>query len=281
MQSVIHQSFRVNLRVLQILGLYPSENDTIWKKVEAYTLFFFGLFPIPSFGSLYLLLENEIDVERLFDNAFILAGMTGYITKLLPFIRNGRKLKQCIDSFESPLFAALDQEETKIIQECIKVCRRNSAIFFIVVIGGISVWSTKPLFWTHYNLPIDIWIPFTMTTGSLLNCFIYLFLVTGTFYASFANAAIDPLIGGLAYLAAGQFKILKHNLQTLRSHDHEENIPGHCTNTLYKEIIKCVKRHNAILRFTQQYESFFSSVAFSQFVSSIFVICLCCLQLTK
>jgi hypothetical protein len=179
MQSVIHQSFRVNLRVLQILGLYPSENDTIWKKVEAYILFFFGLFPIPSFGSLYLLLENEIDVERLFDNAFILAGMTGYITKLLPFIRNGRKLKQCIDSFESPLFASLDQEETKITQECIKVCRRNSAIFFIVVIGGISVWSTKPLFWTHYNLPIDIWIPFTMTTGSLLNCFIYLFLVTG------------------------------------------------------------------------------------------------------
>jgi hypothetical protein len=179
MQSVIHESFRINLRILQILGLYPSENDTIWKKVQAYILYVLSIFPIPSFGGLYLLLENEIDVERLFDNAFILAGMTGYITKLLPFIRNGRKLKICIDSFESPLFAAQNNEERDIIDECIQVCKRNSRVFFTVVIGATSAWATKPFFWKHYDLPIDIWLPFYFKPGSLLNCFIYLFLVAG------------------------------------------------------------------------------------------------------
>jgi hypothetical protein len=36
-----------------------------------------------------------------------------------------------------------------------------------------------------------------------------------------------------------------------------------------------------IFSFAEEYENFFSSVVISQFMSSIFVICLSCLQLTK
>lgn len=190
---------------MHFIGLYSHENDTIWKKTQAYILYFLCIIPMPVLGILYLLYGKEIDLERMYDNAFLLADMTCYITKLLPFIKNSDKLKICLKALKSPHFAVLNREEMAIITECTKICKRNSTIFFIVVLGGISVWATKPLFWKHYNLPIDIWIPFTMTTGSLLNCSIYLFLVIGN---KVHSLYVRVHVGNIAYCCRSILRLI-------------------------------------------------------------------------
>jgi hypothetical protein len=205
MESVIDQSFKINLAVMHFIGLYSHENDTIWKKTQAYIFYFLCIIPMPVLGILYLLYGKEIDLERMYDNAFLLADMTCYITKLLPFIKNSDKLKICLKALKSPHFAVLNREEMAIITECTKICKRNSRIFFIVVLGGISVWATKPLFWKHYNLPIDIWIPFTMTTGSLLNCSIYLFLVVGN---KVHSLYVRVHVGNIAYCCRSILRLI-------------------------------------------------------------------------
>jgi hypothetical protein len=69
-----------------------------------------------------------------------------------------------------------------------------------------------------------------------------------------ATAVVDPLLAGLAFLAAGQLKILKDNLQHLKQYAEEEtvNLP-HPTvpsefKVMFEKIQQCVEHHNSILQ---------------------------------
>jgi hypothetical protein len=77
-------------------------------------------------------------------------------------------------------------------------------------------------------------------------------------YSGFVSAAIDPLIGGLAYHTAGQVKILKDNLSQLSEYAEIELSQRNCESTLKKKIksqiihrnlLQCIEHHNAILRY--------------------------------
>lgn len=65
--------------------------------------------------------------------------------------------------------------------------------------------------------------------------------------------AIDPLIGGLAFYAATQIKILKHNLENIGDSQnnkiigYKEMANNFNTKTVYQKIIDCIQHHNAIL----------------------------------
>jgi hypothetical protein len=174
----MEQSFRINLRVMRIFHLYPPEESTRWFQIRAYVMHLLFVMPVPTLGVLYLLLEDNLDMERVNYNAAFLAQTTCFITKILPFIRNGQRIKQCIMFFESPFFALKNDQHKIIMNNCIKICQRNTLIFFIFVIGSVGTWSTKPLFWQGRNLPVDVWLPFS-TAKATNYYFIYIFLVTG------------------------------------------------------------------------------------------------------
>ncbi|XP_068909818.1 odorant receptor Or1-like [Tenebrio molitor] len=285
----MEQSFRINLRVMRIFHLYPPEESTRWFQIRAYVMHLLFVMPVPTLGILYLLLEDNLDIERVNYNAAFLAQTTCFITKILPFIRNGQRIKQCIMFFESPFFALKNDQHKIIMNNCIKICQRNTLIFFIFVIGSVGTWSTKPLFWQGRNLPVDVWLPFS-TVKATNYYFIYIFLVTGVFYTSFCTGVIDPLIAGLAYHATSQVIILKDNLQHLGKSADEQinrgntNIPEQSltqSELIYNKIRQCIRHHNLILKFVKEYEECFSSSVFSQIAASVFVIGFSCLQLSK
>ena len=71
-------------------------------------------------------------------------------------------------------------------------------------------------------------------------------------YDGLLGTVTDPLIGGLAYHAAAQLKILKYNLQHLDKHgainanNQEFTIINY--ENIYQHLNRCINHHNNILR---------------------------------
>ncbi|RZB38835.1 7tm 6 domain containing protein, partial [Asbolus verrucosus] len=221
MKGIIKQSFSINLRVMGAFGLYPFKTSRFLYKVRAYFLYSVFTLPIPILGTLYFILSEEINAA-LDENAFLIAEMACQITKLFPFISNSDKIRKCIHYFELSFFMTYTDKQKKIIDRCSRICRRNTTVFLVSIIGGNIFWATRPFFSKEQKLPVDVWLPCNLMAGTKIFYSVYLFLVMGTAYSSMACAAVDPLIGGLACLAAGQLEVLKDNLQHLNEYVEEE-----------------------------------------------------------
>nr|XP_015839897.1 PREDICTED: odorant receptor Or1-like [Tribolium castaneum] len=131
------------------------------------------------------------------------------------------------------------------------------------------------------NLPLEIWVPVDFTENTELYCFAYIYVVLGVAAGALSNGVIDPLIAGLASHATTQLKILKNNLQFL-SEDADQVIAQQLTKAriIQDKIRFCIIHHNAILDFVDYYENVYSGIVFSQFIASVFVICLACFYLS-
>ncbi|RZC36662.1 7tm 6 domain containing protein, partial [Asbolus verrucosus] len=268
---------------MAFLCLYSPEKHNRFYKTQAYIFYCVFIILVPLLAILYLLLEEEIDIVEINYNAAFLSQTTCFITKLLPFVTNIDQIRKCIHYFGDPNFKAHNDGEKKIIDDCVRICRRNSTAFLIGVTGGVFIWDIKPLFGKDYALPIEVWLPFN-PKGELKTYYcVYLFLALAVVYVALAGTMVDPLIGGLACHAAGQLKILKNNLQHLDNYTEEERLSRN-KNTknriIYYKIKQCIDRHNAILNFAKEFEECFSWVVFSQFAASSFAICFCILQLS-
>ncbi|XP_063912012.1 odorant receptor Or1-like [Zophobas morio] len=290
MSGLIQQSFKINLKVMQFCHLYPPEKQQLFFKLRAHVMHVVFVMAVPTLGTVYLLTEKNLNMERVNYNAGFLAQTACFITKLLPFITNGQRIKRLIDYFDHNSVSVINEEQRDIVNKCVEVCRRNTFIFLVCVTGGVGSWAAKPLFWNGRNLPVDVWLPFDWRTNNLVYGVVYFFVTIGVLFSSFATGVIDPLIAGLAYHATSQIKILKDNLEHLS--DYADNImfaqnlrklsPKILKHKLiFNSIKQCVEHHNTILSFVKEYEDCFSSVIFSQFAASVFVICFSCLQLSK
>ncbi|RZB38719.1 7tm 6 and/or Iso dh domain containing protein, partial [Asbolus verrucosus] len=274
---------------MRIVGLYPPEKNSRLFKVYAYILYFIALTPTSVLGFLDIYLKEDVDVVEMSYSALISIQMAFFTMKLSPFIRNGNKIKKCINYFESPNFDLFNKEHKKIIEESVDVCRRNSVVFLGGVIVSFCFWSVTP-FWRANNLPLDVWVPFDPFASVINYCIVYSVLAVGLAYGALASAGVDPLIGGLAYHAAGQLKILKNNLQYLDEHAEEEvsKMDRSCFQReamkfeiIYNKIGQAINHHKAILLFFKEYEECFSLPVFSQFMASTLIFGMCCLRLSR
>ncbi|RZC42959.1 7tm 6 domain containing protein, partial [Asbolus verrucosus] len=281
MEGVIQRSFSINLRVMKACYLYPPLQHKCLYKMAAYLMHLCFVMLVPTLGILHLLLEDNLDMERVNYNAAFLAQTTCFTTKLLPFIRDGQRIRKCIDYFDSSLFTVTRQKQKTIIDNCIKVCRRNTFIFLVCAGGAVGSWATKPFFWEGHKLPVDVWLPFNTSEKLIIYYPVYFIIAIGPCFASVATGVIDPLIAGLAYNATTQIKILKDNLQYLSEYADEEMLKNRKTSSteqisiikneiIYNKIRQSIDHHDAILNFVKEYEKCFSLVVFSQFAASVF-----------
>ncbi|RZC00559.1 7tm 6 domain containing protein [Asbolus verrucosus] len=97
-------SFSINLRVMNACCLYPPMQHNSLYKITAYLMHVCFVMLVPTLGILHLLLEDNLDMERVNYNAGFLAQATCFITKFLPFVKDGHRIRKCIDHLESSFF---------------------------------------------------------------------------------------------------------------------------------------------------------------------------------
>ncbi|KAJ3658562.1 hypothetical protein Zmor_010295 [Zophobas morio] len=284
MKDIIKESFKIDLNVLSIFGLYISGNNSTLLKVRAYALYFFLLVLGTVLILISLILENDISgMQMNLMVTYVVETMSMWL-KVLPFIRNAERIKDCINFFGRRDFAPKDQEEKKIIDECIRICHRNCTAYFYGIIITEVFWSAPVLFAKEKTLPIKLWLPYDPKSSNLVYYITLLYAMAVVVYDGLLGTVTDPLIGGLAYHATAQLKILKYNLQYLDKHVEDHTSINKLTvidyNTAYKHLRRCIIHHNNILSFVAEYEECFSGCVFWQLSASLLTLCFCCIGLT-
>ncbi|XP_063906963.1 uncharacterized protein LOC135125348 [Zophobas morio] len=243
------------------------------------------------------------------------ADCTSFFFKLLPFLQNSEKIKGCINFFGQKNFAPKTHHEKNITDECIWICRRNSTVYFYGVLLVILGWNFPVLFVKGRNLPLRLWLPYDPSSATVNYYFTFVYIATVTLYVSYSGTLVDTLIGGLAYHATAQLKILKHNLEHLDQHLEDklnksnEHIWKVVLTTTRKFCVFTVARQNSPDKIAQQkyrssevplvptpflpppvslsnsmfigeYEECFSWSIFCQFAGSMFSVCFCYISLT-
>ncbi|KAJ3666968.1 hypothetical protein Zmor_002384 [Zophobas morio] len=279
-------SFSLNISVMKLIGFYPSDTYPCVHKIYAVIVYLILMLPPTILGPLRFVLAQEV---TSFDyNDFMMVGMIFYTFKFLPFVKNGEKFKKCIHYFDEFYGSVVHDQHKKIIQECVNVCQRNSRVFFVGCIGGIVGFMGQLL--TREDptqLLVNVWLPDFVMKSRVLYYHVYVILILGLVYASFACGTIDPLIGGLAHQATAQLQVLKDNLENLGRHSKQDflNLENIDENTKSKNIdlaIKnCIRHHQTIIDFVCEYQECFSMVVFSQFTESTLTIGLLCFQISK
>ena len=80
------------------------------------------------------------------------------------------------------------------------------------------------------------------------------FYFSGAAYPAIASSAVEPLIAGLACLAAAHLSVLKDNLQYMHRYSEEEcplknvEVNWHKNRAIFQEIQKCIKHHYVVLK---------------------------------
>ncbi|RZB40583.1 7tm 6 domain containing protein [Asbolus verrucosus] len=215
MENIIEQSFNINLNIMRALGLYRPEKTKSFNKVRAYFVYIFFIILIPFSTLLSFPLGEKLDVTQINFNAAFLAESLCFIMKLLPFIRKERKIRKCIQYFGDHSFTPSSKEQKIIIDDCIRVCRRNSIVLVFSVTFAAACWVIRPLLMPDHALPLEVWLPFDIKADLKIYYFVYIYLVIGILCIGYAGIMLDPLIGGLACHGASQFIILQYTLQNL------------------------------------------------------------------
>ncbi|RZC33419.1 7tm 6 domain containing protein, partial [Asbolus verrucosus] len=146
---------------------------------KTYTMYFTFVVTVSLLGIVYIAIDENPDISQLNYTAAYLAQTVSFFSKLLPFIRNGNRIKKCINYFGAPCFQPHKSELKRIIRKCKKICRRNSMAYCIGIAFAAVVWNVKPVFKEGDKLPLDIWLPFDATCHPTVFWITYIFLATG------------------------------------------------------------------------------------------------------
>jgi hypothetical protein len=196
MEEVVRQSFTLNLTIMKIIGLYPPRRYSRIYKVYAYTLYVTAMMPPTIFGILHFMFSED-SKTAIYYSDFIMVGMMVYALKLFPFVLNGDNIKKCIHYFDASHYSVLKRKHQKIIEECVHNCQRNSRVFFLGCIAGVTGFIGQVLFREDvHQLPINVWMPQSIEKLPILYYCIYFLLVMGKYNNSihifliFANLSL-------------------------------------------------------------------------------------------
>ncbi|XP_063913043.1 odorant receptor Or1-like [Zophobas morio] len=276
MADKITESFSIVITIYRFLGLYPTRNQSKLRKIWVYGLYFSQV-TTTILLFVNFVVEGHSDPATTNQMGIFFSEAVASCLKSVPFLRNGHRIKSCINYFGDPEFETKSNEEKKIVDECVGICRRNVKIYFVAVLVTVICWSSVPLFQKVRRLPIDVWLPYDLQ-NPVLYFLSYTFLLAVGMYLGFVGQMMGPLIGGLAYHATCQLKILKHNLRNLIQYSE------HYSNAEFESVFGRVKRsiiqHNKILKFISDFENCFSFCVFCELAASMFGLCFSCVGLT-
>ncbi|KAJ3666976.1 hypothetical protein Zmor_002390 [Zophobas morio] len=278
MERVADYSFTLNISVLKFLGFYPVKSYKVLHKVYACILYTLVMIPVAIFIVLHFVFaEDRTDFKH---NDFVMVAMLLYVCKFFPWLLQSNKFKHCIHYFDQ-LYDAVKEHE-KHVEDCSAVCRRNSKIFFVGCVSAIFGFVGQACV-NSDELPLNVWVPTVIRQKPLYYGFIYVLCLLTPSYSALTTGAIDPLIGGLCYQATVHIQILQKKLQHLDKDISEQFSSSGLTKSgkIFLRIKKCIRHHQAIQNFVQEFQDCFSSVVFSQFAGSSLVIGILCFQMSK
>ncbi|XP_063919463.1 odorant receptor 94b-like [Zophobas morio] len=280
MTDIITDSFKTTLTIMRYIGLFYDEKQAKILKIWSLSLYLSVVLGT-TLAFVGFLTQKTDDIMQINQMVVFLVSSAAICVKVLLFLVNGSRMKKCIEYFGDHRFAPKTNEEKIIIDDCHRVCKRNFRIYGSILFVADICWNILPFFEKKPRLPINIWLPYEITIKPAIFYTTYFYVVTVMIYFGVVTTMLEPLLGGLAYHATSQLKILKHNLSSLdkyRIPNDYDCFSGY--GILSKALKQCIVRHNNILEFIMEYENCFSWCTFCQIAGTTIGLGFCCIGLT-
>jgi hypothetical protein len=173
--------FSLNLFVMRLLGFYPSRRFKQIYKLYAVAVYICFTIPYPILAGIHLLVDKDVDLAQVCDSSFIIFQVGCFIFKLIPFIFNVDEIRKTIYMLEWPIFNNYTSEQEKILEKCVKTCRRNTWLFLGFCVVAFLTWAAKPFFQHGRGFPIEIWLPSNINVDTRSYVLIFLFIFFGMY----------------------------------------------------------------------------------------------------
>jgi hypothetical protein len=141
-------------------------------------LYAFAMLPAVVFGFIPLF----CNINFLY-NDLVAVAMLFLSPKFFLIVKNGHKIRRCIHYFDNEFVTNVNDGHDEIIDKCVKICRRNSLVFFISLNICAAAWFIKLFFRENISeLPVDVWNPFKLNDRSIFYYSLYVSSTLGISY---------------------------------------------------------------------------------------------------
>lgn len=159
--KIVLKTFKFHLTVLRLVGMYPPTQHKTLYKIFAYFMYFFFIVPVPVCGGMHLFQQQDLNINEIANNAFLVCELGCFIVKMLPFMNNGDEIRRCIYTMECPIFSACSEKQAAVIHEFSRISKRIYKVYVSLCMISVAFWAIKPMFFEETRLPLDIWLPYT------------------------------------------------------------------------------------------------------------------------
>ena len=102
-----------------------------------------------------------------------------YAFKLLPFLRGNNRIKNCISYFEGAEFQPQDNREKEILDNSAFLCQVMSKFYIVSIACAEILYAIPALFSDGHDLPMPVWLPYSVTSSSVIYYVTYFYLCIG------------------------------------------------------------------------------------------------------
>nr|WCC57347.1 odorant receptor 13 [Papilio dardanus] len=251
----------VHIFWLKFYGMWY--NNSSWKEIKFwlkifYTFIVFWLVCIiPCIGEIYYLLRRGGNIGHIAEGLYLFLSEMYTYFKLIVFWYKKKEILNLLSFMNCPEFEPQEIEHNDIIKRRIKTARFVMSAYTLMCVGAVSVGILMPITENFIILPTNVEYPCIDVYKTPTYYFIYLH-----------HGQIEILSFNLR-----NFKTMaqRHERRQLRIYSRRDNFHDDHVKSVLK---KCIKHHDAIIRYITMIESAFSLSSALQFMLSVMVLCL-------
>ncbi|XP_068622837.1 odorant receptor 46a-like [Battus philenor] len=253
---------------------YPWKTYKFWLNILYTSSVFWLVCILPGLGEILYLLRRRESISHIAEGE-----MYTYF-KIMVFWCNKSKILNILKFMHCIEFKPVEEEHKKIIRKTIKTARIVMNAYTTMCVGAVSVGILLPLTENFVILPTNVEYPFVDVYKSPAYGLIYLHHIYYKPATCIIDGVMDTMLAAFIASAIGQIEILSFNLRNFkvlaeRQRMKKSKIGIPLKNNDTKNILKkCIKHHNAILRYVTMIENAFSLASALQFMLSVMVLCL-------
>ncbi|XP_072384707.1 odorant receptor Or1-like [Diabrotica undecimpunctata] len=199
-------------------------------------------------------------------------------TSIKVFILHIIKVVFLTDTLNREEFQPRNDYQREILKKYIELSKLATAVLLLISILTCCFWGIYPFTMVGGPfLPLVAYIPYDIDKSPNFEL-TYLGELIGITVSAFCCLSTDTLITGLYMVLCAQSMLLCDSLINIEeyskidSRDKDQN-ENSLNTAMIKNLHKCVKQHQCILKFAEKIESIFTVATFGQFIVSVLILC--------
>ncbi|XP_015127536.1 odorant receptor Or1 isoform X2 [Diachasma alloeum] len=213
-------AFKLNLTIWKYAGIWPAG---VKNKSLRYIYYIYNsISPTIWFGSFFILQFIHIlmvitDLEKLMHSIYLMISYCAMACKYHSILWYRRRLEELFNTLNEPIFKPRLPSHFDVMNESMRIARRDSIIFLSSGICATIFWTFWPLFdkkSEENELAYNMWCPLDISRSPTFEL-VYAYQTIAITYNTMFNTMTDTVICGLLKMMSGHLDVLIEDYGTI------------------------------------------------------------------